>query len=152
MIEKQMEIDALDLSIIQELRHSADRTSQELSQILGKHQSTIRRRIVKLLKSRAIRIIAVPDQSLGPYRTWAFIGINVTPGQWDNIVGALENHDSLYTVARTLGRFDIVAVGYFPSVSELDTFMREVVQNVPGVTRTETLMITQARKFIGLKM
>lgn len=149
--EIQGRVDELDLEIIRELQKRADRPSAELAKILGKHQSTIRRRIVNLIESQAIRIVAVPSLSLEPYRTWAAIGITIAPGQSEKVAQALASNGSLYTVFETMGHFDVLTLGYWPSVSRLGTFIDQEIHTIPGVIGTETLMIPGAAKMVGQK-
>lgn len=147
MYYREKELDALDKSIINELRYDARQSSEELATKLGTSASSMRARVRKLLESGAMKIIAMPNLSALGYKVWALIAIGVYPGQANRVADELAKLDALYTVAVCLGRYDIVTMGNFKSPEELADYVNREIPKVSGVMRTETLILTNLYKY-----
>lgn len=143
-------LDDIDRKIVEELQRDASQTSQELAQRLGMSASGIRRRVRNLKNSGAIRIIAVPNPSALDNQTWVLIGLNVKPGKAVSVARALTKFTPLYTVALSLGRYDVIALGQFGSVNEVTDFVSRELPKIGGVSRSETSTLTQPFKYHGL--
>ena len=143
--------DRLDIQIIQELQQDATQSSRGLAEKLGREASTIRRRVARLIKNNLIKIIAVPHPSQENYEAWAILGINTAVGHQETVTNGLAKCDLLYTIANCLGRFDIVALGHFPSMEELYHFADTKLSRLKGITRVETLVLMPPKKYHGLR-
>ena len=101
----------------------------------------------QLLGSGAIKVIAVPNPAHMNYEAWALIGLNVLPGQAEQVAPELARFDALYTVATSLGRFDVVALAQLPSMAELRAFVNREIANISAITHSETLVLDGPAKY-----
>ena len=150
MVEFTHALDATDMKLIEEMQRDASQTSQELAQRLGMSASGVRRRVRNLKDCGLIKIVAVPNIKALGNRVWILIGINVTTGKAPNVARGLSKFDFLYTVALSLGRYDVIALGTFKSTKEATDFVSRVMPRLRGIHRSEVLMLTEPIKYHGL--
>ncbi|MFC1992711.1 Lrp/AsnC family transcriptional regulator [Chloroflexota bacterium] len=150
MTDFPKELDSIDMKLVQEMQRDASQTSHELAQQLGMSASGVRRRTRKLKGSGLIRIIAVPHIKALGNNAWVLIGINVTPGKAHSVASGLTKFPSIYTVALSLGRYDIVALGNFTSTKEAADFVSQDMPKIQGIYRSETLTLSEPIKYHGL--
>jgi len=139
-----------DMRIVRELSVNASQTSEQLAGKLGLAPSTVRQKVAKLLKSGVVRIIGVPDPSVIAYHGWAVLGINTSPSKVDSVVRELAQSDAIYTIASSLGQFDVIALAQFATIDELQVFTREKLPKVVGVKGIEVFVLTRPKKYHGI--
>jgi len=140
-------MDELDQKILSEFERSGFQKSATLAHLLGLGERTVRRRVNNMISNRAIKIIAVPNPVLFGFRAWAKIGIKVAPGSLSRVTRALVNHPSVYFVAYSLGRFDVIIATHFDTIDRLTYFVNSELVRVKGILSTETWMLVSPRKY-----
>lgn len=139
-------LDEVDRALIAALQVDARVSNVELAKLVDLTEGAVRRRIDNLLKSKALRIIGVGDPEQLGLKTHAVIGMRVEPSRIEAILEELVAMPQLSIVYQTLGQFDVVGVGFFPSNAELGDFMTYQLPQVEGVRETQTYLILNAPK------
>jgi Lrp/AsnC family transcriptional regulator for asnA, asnC and gidA len=139
-------IDDIDRKLILELQKGRHSRYANLSKKLQVSQSTISRRINRLLKEKIIRIVALPNIRALGYKASAFINLNVDISKIDDICEKLTVHPDVYTVSVVFGRWDIIIVVLFYSLDSLTEFIKTDLSQIEGIRRIETLYVAEIRK------
>lgn len=140
-------MDKLDQKILNELERLGFQKSATLANILGVGERTIRRRINSMISNGAIKVIAVPNPILFGFSAWTKIGIKVAPGSLSRVTRVLAEHPSVYFVAYSLGRFDIIIAVRFDTIDRLTYFVNSELPRVKGVLSAETWLFVSPRKY-----
>ncbi len=134
----RVELDDLDLDLMAALSDDPALTNAELATRLFSTESTIRRRRQSLVKTGVYREgIIVNPGALG-YVILAMIGLQVDYSHLVEIQEALIRLPELRFIGRTLGRYDLLAEGWFRSREELLEFISSTIGGIAGVIRVET--------------
>ncbi|MGW5113457.1 Lrp/AsnC family transcriptional regulator [Nocardia sp. NPDC004123] len=130
--------DELDLAIIDNLQVDARRSNRSIAAELDISEGTVRSRIKRLLADNVIRIQAVSDISQFGIGAYAFVGITVRDGRFDEAAGALLARADLPQLSRTLGEFDFIATAFAPTRAALLSALLNEIALLPGIRRIET--------------
>ncbi len=133
-----VELDDLDLALLAALAGNPALTNTELATRLFSTESTIRRRRRALVRAGVYREGIIIDPGALGYTILAMIALQVDYSHLAEIEVALANLQELRFIGRTLGRFDLLAEGWFRSCEELLDFVTYKVGRIPGVIRAET--------------
>ena len=139
-------IDSIDQLLISLLADNARQTSEALAKQLGVNPSTVRRRLQVLLKNEVIRIVALPDPDMIGLSFRAVIAFDVAHEKLDSVVEQLQLRPEVQWLSITTGRFDVIAIVWFPSSEEFFTFIQTEVGALEGVRDTETFVCLNAGK------
>ena len=150
MIKLTHDLDTIDMELIHEMQRDASQTSEELAGRLGMSASGVRRRVRNLKDCGLIKIVAVPNIKVLGNKVWTFIGINVIAGKAPHVARGLSKFEFLYTVALSLGRYDVIVLGTFNSTKEATDFVNRVMPKIRGIYRSEVLILTEPTKYHGL--
>lgn len=131
-------IDEQDLILIACLEKDGRATCTELAEKLNASMATVRRRLRRLLDEELIQIVAVVNPMHLGYRTVASIGLNVVPGDVDVLAERLSQLSNVHFVSVCIGRYDVILWTLFSEPDELNTFLRDELGKLPGITRIET--------------
>ena len=140
-------MDQLDGNLILQLENKGTLNYSILANDLGVSERTVRRRIRNLINFSHIRPIVMPNLVKLGFRAWARIGIRVTPGTFPEVAHALISNPSIYFVAATLGRFDIIIAVYFSSIDQLSHFVNSELTGIKGINTVETFLLVHPRKY-----
>lgn len=146
MKRQKQAIDELDRVILCQLQVDGTLTSQALAGKLNRPASTIRRRVANLVKSDVLRIVGTVNPYAIDYDGWAVIGINSKPGKSWEIAKEIAEYDAVYTVALSLGRYDVMAFAAFDSVRNLMAFVNSKLPKIDGIVSVETSVLSHPRK------
>ena len=139
-------VDSLDEKLIKLLGKDAQQRSEVLAKQLGVSSSTIRRRIEKLVKNKVIRIVARPEPTKLNLPLRVIFGFDVAHDKLNYIADRLSSREEVRWLAVTSGRFDIIAIMWFPSTEELYRFLEKEVGTLEGVRNTETFISLHVEK------
>ena len=140
------EIDDLDVQLVKELEIDSRQSNLELASTLGISEATVRRRIRRLLESRAITIAAISDAQAMGFQTRVLVGIKTSPGESDNVSNTLNKLPNVRTIMQTTGRFDIVISAFFQNPQELLDFISNQLGNIPNLKTAEEMLILKIQK------
>jgi len=139
-------IDDLDRKLILELQKGKYSRYASLAKKLQVSQSTVSRRINRLLKEKLVRIVALPNIRALGYEADAFVAINVDISKIDDICEKLSAHPNVYTVAVVFGRWDIIISVLFYSLDLLTEFIKIDLSHIEGIQKMETLYVAEVKK------
>jgi len=141
-----MSIDSIDQQLIRLLTEDARQTSEVLAKQLGVNSSTVRRRLQGLVKEGVIRVVALPDPDKIGYSFRAVVAFDITHEKLDSVVEKLRLRPEVQWLSVTTGRFDVIALVWFPSSEEFFTFLQTDVGALEGVRDTETFVCLHTGK------
>lgn len=141
-------LDHIDRKIIAALQVSARRTNVELAAELGLTESTVRRRVEKLLSGDFVRVVAVADPLKNGYPVVAIFSIECQPSSLAHVEEALLALDEFRFIGMTSGQYDFVAEAWFASLADLHTFMTGRLSSITGVQRIETTHVLKMVRYM----
>ena len=139
-------IDSIDQQLIRLLAENARQTSEALAKQLGVNPSTVRRRLQGLVKNKVIRIVALPEPDKIGLSFRAVVAFDVAHKKLNSVVKKLRMRPEVQWLSLTTGRFDVLAIVWFPSSEEFFTFMQTEVASLEGVRDTETFVCLHTGK------
>ena len=130
------EVDDTDRALLAALQDDGRASYVDLAAKVGLSAAGVRRRVVRLLDARVVRVGAVVRHSGQDRQSALGFGIRLAGGHED-AVAALAAMPSVIFVARTLGRFDLLATMRAFSAAQL-VGMLDVVRALPDVRGLES--------------
>jgi len=136
-------MDQLDFQIVIELQENSRRSNRQIARVLGVSETTVRRRINNLIRSKTIKLTAIPDPVKLGYPTYAFFHLKVDLSKINSVAEALANYPEVLLVSSCSGTSQLVVSAILRSPSELADFITKELGKIPGIIRTETIMHLQ---------
>lgn len=131
-----VEVDAVDLALLRALQDDGRASYVELAAAVGLSPAGARRRVVRLVEAQVVRIGAVVRHSGQDRQSALGLGIRLT-GPAGEAVSALLAMRSVIFVARTLGRFDVLATVRAFSAAQLVEIL-DAIRALPSVGVVES--------------
>jgi DNA-binding Lrp family transcriptional regulator len=116
------ELDATDMDIVRRLVHDGRANFADLAQEAGLSVSGCRTRVQRLLESGVIQIGAIKQRCDLAHELVFGIGLNASD-DCDEAVEILGAHPGLEFLARTVGRFDLLATVEFASLRDFNALI-----------------------------
>lgn len=132
-------LDKIDMRLVQELQQDGRQSHVELAKKLNMGESTIRRRLQRLLKNGSIRVIAVPNPVRLGLNFVCTIRFEVKKDKVREFGRELAQYPNVYYLAIITGQWDIIAVLILRSPKQLADLMWQIVPR-PEVVRSETVI------------
>lgn len=129
--EVSVHVDDVDLALLRALQRDGRASYVDLAEAVGLSPAGARRRVVRLLESQVVRVGAVVRHSGRDRQSALGLGIRLN-GIGDDVIAALAGMRSVIFVARTLGRYDLLATVRAFSAAQLIEIL-DVVRAMPGV-------------------
>lgn len=129
-----IELDELDLRLVELLEEGGRRPTSEIARLVQVPESTVRRRIDRLLRDKVIQVVAVVQQpeALGlPIHANLFL--RVAPRDLKGVAEALDSCDELRWVAHMAGPMNLQAEGFFHSQAHLSHFCAEQLAQIEAI-------------------
>lgn len=139
-------LDALDLMIIHELQSDPQQPQSDIARKLDASETTVRRRLKRLLDEGIIRIVAIADPRALGYNVRAMIGIKTLPGRIDAVAEKLASYANVHYAMLTTGPYDLVAWVVFRNAEELSGFIRKEVGSIDGIAAYESMLTLKVVK------
>ncbi len=134
-------LDALDQSIVAELRRDGRLANSDIARRLGVSETTIRNRVQRLINDGVIRISAAINLSRLGYNLHVVIGIDCDPKSVSRVMEQLASAPEVRLLSAVSGRYDLMATVCLRSHEDLFSFLTEKVGRIPGIRSTETLHV-----------
>ena len=141
-----MKINKTTYKLIDELQRDGSLSYAELGNRLGLATRTVARKVQWLTSSGLISIIAQPNPYKLGLSASALLAIKSNPTKNDTICKSLGDNFHVNHVQIVFGRFDIIAMVYYPNWNQLHRFIYEDLYLIPGVKRVETYIIDETFK------
>ncbi len=141
-----IELDELDLAILKELETDGRQSVSTLAKKLGVSRNHMAKKLQRLLENKITNVVGFSDPLILGFRTFAMIGLNVSPKQVNAAADKLTAFPCVHLVFTAAGRYDIVIYVLFKSSKELSRFLRTDIPKVAGIKSTESMMILEMHK------
>ncbi|HTV94942.1 MAG TPA: Lrp/AsnC family transcriptional regulator [Steroidobacteraceae bacterium] len=141
------QLDDLDRKIIELLARDARVSNRQIAVRLGVTEGTIRGRIKRLEKDNCIRLTAVTSPLYTGSPKVVLIGVQLERGDLKSVCQALSAMPEVRCVIVTLGRFDVLAIGLFPTLEEVIDLANNRILTLPGVRHVETSIAAKTLKY-----
>lgn len=139
------EIDTADRAIIDQLQIDGRRSYGRIGEAVGLSEGAVRQRVGRLLRSEAIRIVAVMDPEALGFRMRATVGLRID-GHPDAVAAALLPIPEVDYVVSTAGRFDLLIEVQCESQERFYELLNDTIKAIPGVRDTETFVYLKLHK------
>ncbi len=140
-------MDALDRRIVRLLQTNGRLTNTDIGRALDVTETTIRKRMGRLIEAGLIQILAVPTESaIGP-NVSAIIGVSVELPHVDEVARTIREMPEARFVGVSVGRYDIVMEMVVSDQAGMLDFLHGKLGHVPGITGIETSMILRTEKW-----
>jgi Lrp/AsnC family transcriptional regulator for asnA, asnC and gidA len=141
------QLDDLDRKIIELLARDARVSNRQIAVRLGVTEGTIRGRIKRLEKDNCIRLTAVTNPMYIGSPKVVLIGVQLERSDLKSVCQALSAMPEVGCVIVTLGRFDVLAIGLFPTLEEVVDLANNRILALPGVRHVETSIAAKTLKY-----
>ena len=135
-------IDNLDRQILEIVMKNARIASKDVALKCGVSRAAVHQRIQRLIDMKVITGSGyhVNPKMLG-YSTCTFIGIKLEKGSlYQNLISEFEKIDEVVECHFTTGPYTMMVKLYARDNEHLMQLLNGKIQNIPGVTATETLI------------
>ncbi len=139
--------DELDRQIIALLQQDGRRPNTEIAQLLGVTETTVRKRIGRLVSEKLIKVVAVPSPEVVGMTMSAIVGITVEMNAHQDVAAALEALPQTRYVGYSTGPYDLIIEVFFRSHEELLELLSRKLARIPGIVKTDTSVILKVTKF-----
>jgi Lrp/AsnC family transcriptional regulator for asnA, asnC and gidA len=140
-------LDSTDRAIVRVLQRNGRTSNTEIGRALGLTETTIRKRIARLVDEGLVNVVAVPTPEAVGTTLSAIIGVSVNLGRIDAVSKTLAGSPEVRYLGVSTGRYDLILEAFFGSSEHLLSFVSERLGGLDGVTRVETSIILRVDKF-----
>ena len=138
--------DDIDVKLLKLLARNSRASLRELAKSLGVAVSTVHARLQRLMREGLIkRFTIVPDYERLGYPITAVILVSVEGGAIEEVASRLAEEPNLIAVYDVTGDYDIILVGKFRSMSELNLFLKRL-NKMYSIKRTVTSVVLKVFK------
>lgn len=137
-----VKVDKLDLRILQIIASDARTPLSEVADICKVSRAVIHQRIAKLTEKGTIlgSGYRVNPKAIG-YSTCTFVGINLSKGSmYKDVVACLKEIPEVVECHFTTGNYTMMIKLYANDNEQLMDLLNNRIQEIPGVSSTETLI------------
>ena len=134
-------LDELGQKIIRELQEDARQSFREIGRKLKVSEGTVRNRVKSLVKNNTMKISAVANPERLGLNFMCVMCIEVRVGTAEKVEQLLIKNPNVYYLCGCTGNFDIIGIFLFHIPHEFDEFVKDVIANIPDITRTTTHVV-----------
>jgi len=131
-------LDELDHKIVAALGYDARVSNRQLATELGITEGTVRTRIKRLQTERLIQFTVVTDFQLVGSPNLVMLGIHAEIAQVPALAKSLAAIPELGCVMVLLGRYNLLAMGLFTSIEQVNELIQRQIRTLPGIRSVET--------------
>jgi Lrp/AsnC family transcriptional regulator for asnA, asnC and gidA len=139
-------IDEVDRHLIFELQKDGRAPLTKLASLLGVNESTVYRRINKLVASRVIELTAIPRSGQIGYSTHGLVFIEAKLANLTNVADAVAHHPKVSFVGIYSGPTQILAGIRASSHEELLNLATQELINIENIIRVDLLILLKVFK------
>jgi Lrp/AsnC family transcriptional regulator, regulator for asnA, asnC and gidA len=140
-------LDCLDRDIMELLGRDARISNRQIATSLRVTEGTVRTRIKRLQQRKAIHFSLVMHPAMAGSPTLVMFGIHADPGRVPELAAQLATFPIISCVVTLLGRYSVLAMGFFASLEAVDELIRTAILPLPGVRRVETSLVAHSYKY-----
>lgn len=140
-------LDPLDRKIVEKLSRDARISNRAIAAELNVTEGTIRSRIKRLQKEGLIHFTVVTDFRLAGSPNLCMMGIDADPSRVTELAEQLRRMPEINCVVLLLGRYNLLAMGLFTNIEQLNELVTKKIRSLPGVQRVETAVSVHNLKY-----
>lgn len=144
---KRYSIDDLDRDIIRLLSDDARLSNRKIASKLGFTEGTIRSRVKRLEDENYIRFTAVTNMEHLDTPQLAYIGVHAEQNMIKQVAEKISEIEEINAVIILLGRFDILAIGLFEGLQQVQHIASNQILDITGVRLVETSVVVDVIKY-----
>jgi Lrp/AsnC family transcriptional regulator for asnA, asnC and gidA len=134
-------LDELGQKIIKELQDDARQSFREIGRKLKVSEGTVRNRVKSLVGSNTMKISAIPNPERLGMNFMCIMCIEVKVGTAEKVEQLLIKNPNVYYLCGCTGNYDVIGHFLFHTPHEFDEFVKNVIANIPDITRTSTYVV-----------
>jgi DNA-binding Lrp family transcriptional regulator len=142
-VESVETLDEHDRILIGLLQANARASYQELADATGLSASTVRRRVERLLETRMLKLVAIPNWEKLGLSFGAFLMISVDLPRLRDVANELAKMEEICFVAIATGSYDLFAQVVLPMNRDFVRFITQRVAPIEGIRNIQTSMIPE---------
>ncbi|RMG97440.1 MAG: Lrp/AsnC family transcriptional regulator [Chloroflexi bacterium] len=139
-------MDELDRAILTFLQKDGRMRFTEIAKELGVSEGTVRNRVARLQAEHGLQIVGMIDPRQIGYDAPAIIGVAVQSPYLESAAAEIATWPEVSYLIMVSGEYDLMVEVMCRDREHLSEFLRERLQKVPGVQRTQTFMILHTYK------
>jgi Lrp/AsnC family transcriptional regulator, regulator for asnA, asnC and gidA len=139
-------MDELDRLILHRLQEDGRTPFTEIARQSGVSETTVRSRYQHLVEAGIVRTVGIIDPYALGFQAPAILAVAVEPGTDDQVARAIASLTEASYLVTTLGPSDLIVEVFCQDLQHLNRLVTQQIRLIPGVRRTETLMITRSYK------
>lgn len=143
----KFKLDGLDRELIALLSEDARVSNREIADRLGVTESTIRSRLKRMQSDGVIKITAITNTDMTGTARLFMIGIDAGYQAIPAISKALSQLSCISSVVVMMGRYSVFATGFFSSIEEADSMMRNSIRCIHGVNNVDISACLKTYKY-----
>ncbi|MGH2550212.1 MAG: Lrp/AsnC family transcriptional regulator [Thermomicrobiales bacterium] len=136
-----MSLDDTDLNILELLQEDGRRPNADIARHLKIAESTVRKRIDRMLQAGMFRTVIIPDFAAVGLKGHFIVGVHTELGKASKIAKKLRGLNEVRFVALTTGAFDLVVELFLPTIDDFLTFVDNELAIIEGIKSVETSTI-----------
>ena len=136
-------IDNLDLDIIRALQVDGRRSNVEIARDLGVAESTVRKRLDRLINDEVIHIVADPKLEEIGLGIQVMIFLQVELAHFDRAANQLASFSQVRMVSYTTGEYNLCVEAVFVDNDAFIHFLSTQIASLPGLVKTTTAHVLQ---------
>jgi DNA-binding Lrp family transcriptional regulator len=125
--------DKIDYKIIKELSKDARISASQIASKIDVNERTVRRRITRLIETKAIRISTIVDPSMFGYHSIADINLKVVSEVYDNFIETCKKNPNICYIATGWGEANLSLETRFLTNEEMYNFINTTLPMIDGV-------------------
>jgi len=139
-------VDKTDRTIISYLQYDGRLPYTHIAAQMGISEGAVRNRVRRLIEQGVLQIVAIVEpQHLG-WSSAGMIGVTVQSGMVDEVAYQISQYPEVSYLFMASGEFDLFAEVFCRDGEHFVFFLKETLQKVPGVLRTQAFMIFKMYK------
>ena len=146
-VDSNITLDELDLTILSHLHSDGRKSFSDIARELDVAVNTIRNRVNKMVDDGILTFIArVTPEKVG-FQAYANILIAANANKVESITEELLTYPEVSFISLIIGQFDILLDVMCYDNQHLSNLIMERIRKIPGVKRTETMMIIKVLRW-----
>jgi DNA-binding Lrp family transcriptional regulator len=139
-------LDAIDLTILEELKEDSRKSYSEIADVVGKTEATVRRRVKKMIKNDVINKFTIEYDVNSHPKVHATVKIEPDFKDIKRIINELIQIEEITTIWRLSGDCGLLIKIEMPSIEDFNPIIEGKVSQINGIKIIETCFITDLIK------
>jgi DNA-binding Lrp family transcriptional regulator len=139
-------LDSIDLKIIEELEEDSRQSYNDIAEVVGKTEATIRRRVKNLVKEDIIKKFTIEYDVDSKPKVRATIKIETDFKDIKRILSELKNIEEITDIWRLSGDCGVFIKIEIPTIEDFNPLIEGKISQIHGIKLIETCFITDVIK------